>query len=66
MVLSSFPLPLNHQCNDHANEEITELKLKLQKEMTLRKQAEEEIQNLKNSQFHPTEVWIFYINVDKF
>ncbi|KAK1418742.1 hypothetical protein QVD17_27888 [Tagetes erecta] len=44
--------------NDHANEEITELKLKLQKEITLRKQAEEELQNLKNSQFHPTEAGV--------
>ncbi|KAI3829190.1 hypothetical protein L1987_03307 [Smallanthus sonchifolius] len=43
--------------NDHANEDVRELKLKLQKEITLWKQAEEEIQNLKNS-LHPTEAGV--------
>ncbi|KAM0009667.1 putative plus-end-directed kinesin ATPase [Helianthus debilis subsp. tardiflorus] len=44
--------------NDLANEDVRELKIKLQKEMTLRKQAEEEIQHLKNSQLHPTEAGV--------
>lgn len=42
--------------NDHANEDVTELKIMLQKEIALRKRAEEEIHNLRNSQFcHTTE-----------
>ncbi|KAI7755436.1 hypothetical protein M8C21_015901, partial [Ambrosia artemisiifolia] len=53
-----FSLPLNHQGNDHANEDVRELKIKLQKEIALRKQAEEEIQNLKNSQLNPTEAGV--------
>ncbi|XP_076919702.1 kinesin-like protein KIN-UA isoform X1 [Bidens hawaiensis] len=40
------------------NEDVTELKIKLQKEIALRKRAEEEIQNLKNSQVHPTEAGV--------
>nr|KAJ0215208.1 hypothetical protein LSAT_V11C300154190 [Lactuca sativa] len=41
--------------NDHANEDVTELKTMLQKEISLRKRAEEEIHSLRNSQFCPTE-----------
>ncbi|CAH1412113.1 unnamed protein product [Lactuca virosa] len=41
--------------NDHANEDVTELKIMLQKEISLRKRAEEEIHSLRNSQFCPTE-----------
>ncbi|KAK9068267.1 hypothetical protein SSX86_012378 [Deinandra increscens subsp. villosa] len=46
--------------NDYADEEIRELKTKLQREITLRKQAEEDIQNLRNSQLHPTEAGVNY------
>lgn len=45
--------------NDHVNKDVAELKIMLQKEITSRKRAEEEIQNLRNSQLPPTEVWIF-------
>lgn len=62
-ILSSLSLPLNHQGNDHVNEDVTELKIMLQKEATLRKRAEEEIHNLRNSQLLSTEVWIFYIQL---
>nr|XP_043629069.1 kinesin-like protein KIN-UB [Erigeron canadensis] len=46
------------QGNDYVKEDITELKIVLQKEITLRKQAEEEIQNLRNSQALPTEAGV--------
>ncbi|KAL8238469.1 hypothetical protein R6Q59_015036 [Mikania micrantha] len=44
--------------NDHADEDVRELNIKLQKEITLRKQAEEEIQYLKNSHHHPSEAGV--------
>lgn len=53
----SYSLSLYDQGNnDHANEDVTELKTMLQKEISLRKRAEEEIHSLRNSQFCPTEV----------
>ncbi|KAI3701047.1 hypothetical protein L2E82_45690 [Cichorium intybus] len=41
--------------NGQVDEDITELKSMLQKEISLRKRAEEEIHNLRNSQFCPSE-----------
>ncbi|XP_071717097.1 kinesin-like protein KIN-UA [Rutidosis leptorrhynchoides] len=44
--------------SDHANEDVTELKKLLQKEIASRKRAEEEIQNLRNSQLLPSEAGV--------
>ncbi|KAI3788217.1 hypothetical protein L2E82_00961 [Cichorium intybus] len=41
--------------NAHINEDIIELKSMLQKEISLQKRAEEQIHNLRNSQFCPSE-----------
>ncbi|XP_024995748.1 kinesin-like protein KIN-UB [Cynara cardunculus var. scolymus] len=44
--------------NNQVNEDATELKKMLQKEITLRKRAEEEIHNLRNSQLLPIEAGV--------
>ncbi|KAI3719391.1 hypothetical protein L6452_20288 [Arctium lappa] len=48
-------LSLNYQGDNHVYEDVTELQKMLQKEITLRKEAEEEIHNLRNSQLLWTE-----------